>query len=71
MLCEEAFTGGSGRAGGRGFSLSEQGLAEVWQSELKAWDTPSHFAGSRRWLCTCPTHPLTRHLGWHSRLRCP
>lgn len=52
MLCEEAFMGGSGRAGRRRFSLSEQGRAEVWQSEMKARDIPY-----RRWLCTCPAHP--------------
>lgn len=35
MLCEEAFTGSSGRAGQRGFSLSEQGQAEVCQPKMK------------------------------------
>lgn len=35
MLCEEAFTGSSGRAGQRGFSLSEQGQADVCQPKMK------------------------------------
>lgn len=34
-MCEEAFTGSSGRAGQRGFSLSEQGQADICQPKMK------------------------------------
>lgn len=39
-LSREA-VGGLGR---RGFSLSEQGRAEVWHPEMKAWNTRSLFS---------------------------
>lgn len=67
MLCEEAFTGGSGRADWRGFSLSEQRRA--------VRDESLGYSLTLCWLQEMAVHmpcpPLTRHLGWHSWPRCP
>lgn len=65
MLCEEAFTGSSGRAGQRGFSLSEQGQADVCQPKMKPGTLSLTVHGLQEMTVhmTCPL--LTTHLGWH------